>query len=162
MTPFALAVALATALLGAPQGSPAAETAWLPPVRPLVVERPFVAPAGPYAPGHRGVDLKAEPGTPVRAPASGVVRVAGTVAGKDVVSLEHAQPVLGRRGWRTTYEGVRATVTVGESVTAGESLGLVVTHAHGRGVHWGLKLGREYADPLLLLRRPVVLKPLRS
>ena len=149
-----LAVSGAAASPAAPSGP------WRPPVTPLVVERPFVAPAGPYAPGHRGVDLQSAPGTVVRAPASGHVVVAGRVAGKAVVSIEHPHRILGSTGWRTTYEGVRATVTIGERVQAGQPIGTVIVHAHGSGFHWGLKRGRDYADPLLLLRRPVILKPL--
>lgn len=152
-----LLVALATT---SPLGPPAREAPWRPPVVPMVVERPFTAPAGPYAPGHRGVDLRADPGSIVRAPAPGVVRVAGRVAGKAVVSIEHPHRILGRVGWRTTYEGVMARVDVGDTVDAGDPLGAVIAHEHTRGFHWGLKNGRAYADPMLLLRRTVILKPL--
>ena len=136
---------------------------WIAPVAPLVVERPFTAPSGPYSPGHRGVDLAAALGTSVRAPAPGIVRVAGRVAGKDVVSIEHPHRILGRTGWRTTYEGVRATVQVGDRVDQGDRIGSVTgSGGHTGGVHWGLKLGRSYADPLLLLRRTAILKPLSA
>lgn len=152
-----LLVALAST---APWGPPAREGPWQPPVAPIVVERPFAAPAGPYAPGHRGVDLRADPGSIVRAPAPGVVRVAGRVAGKAVVSIDHPHRILGRTGWRTTYEGVVARVDAGDMVDAGDPLGVVIAHEHGPGVHWGLKNRRVYADPMLLLRRTVILKPL--
>ncbi len=139
----------------------ASSTVWLAPVAPLVVERPFTAPSGTYSPGHRGVDLAAAPGTAVRAPAPGVVRVAGRVAGKDVVSIEHPHRILGSTGWRTTYEGVRPTVEVGERVDRGDRIGTIAgSGGHAFGLHWGLKLGRTYANPLLLLRRAIVLKPL--
>lgn len=161
MIPPALVLPLLLVLgPGASQSPAAPGTPWQPPVTPVVVERPFAAPAGPYASGHRGVDLRADPGTVVRAPARGVVRVAGRVADKDIVSLEHPHVLLGRAGWRTTYEGVLAGVDVGEVVRAGDPLGVVVVHAHAKGFHWGLKSGRAYADPMLLLRRSVVLKPL--
>jgi murein DD-endopeptidase MepM/ murein hydrolase activator NlpD len=161
MTLPALALPLVSALI-APLSWAAsgALPAWQPPVVPLVVERPFLAPQGPYSPGHRGVDLGAEPGSTVRAPARGVVRVAGRVAGKAVVSIEHPHRILGRTGWRTTYEGVLAEVDIGDAVAPGDAIGVVVFHDHARGIHWGLKNGRVYADPLLLLRRPIVLKPL--
>ena len=152
-----LLVALASAT---PWGPPTREAPWQPPVAPIVVERPFAAPAGPYAPGHRGVDLRADPGSIVRAPAPGVVRVAGRVAGKAVVSIDHPHRILGRTGWRTTYEGVVARVDAGDMVDAGDPLGVVIAHEHGPGVHWGLKNRRVYADPMLLLRRTVILKPL--
>lgn len=137
---------------------------WLAPVTPLVIERPFTAPAGPYSPGHRGVDLELTPGAAVRAPAHGIVRVAGRVAGKYVVSIEHPHRILGRVGWRTTYDGVLAAVEPGTHVKRGDvigtAVGSIVGDAHTHGLHWGLKRGRTYADPLLLLRRTVVLKPL--
>jgi len=161
MTHLIIALALATGLLSAgPPGPGASGDPWQPPVTPVVVERPFLAPQGPYLPGHRGVDLAAEPGSTVRAPARGVVRVAGRVAGKAVVSIEHPHRILGRTGWRTTYEGVLAEVDIGDVVAPGDAIGVVVLHDHARGIHWGLKNGRVYADPLLLLRRPIVLKPL--
>ena len=137
---------------------------WLAPMTPLIVERPFSAPAGPYSPGHRGIDLWAERGAIVRAPAPGVVRVAGRVAGKDVVSIEHADVILGRTGWRSTYEGVTADVRVGDRVARGSRLGTALGRragdAHTQGVHWGVKHGRTYIDPLRLLQRRIVLKPL--
>lgn len=157
---LSLLVALTSTSPLGPLGPPAREAPWRPPVTPVVVERPFAAPTGPYAPGHRGVDLRADPGSIVRAPAPGVVRVAGPVAGKAVVSIEHPHRILGRVGWRTTYEGVVARVDVGDRVDAGDPLGVVIAHEHTPGVHWGLKNGRVYADPMLLLRRAVILKPL--
>ena len=163
MTLPALALPFVPALI-APLAwaTPGPPLSWQPPVAPLVVERPFLAPPGPYSPGHRGVDLAAEAGAIVRAPAPGVVRVAGRIAGKAVVSLEHPQVILGRPGWRTTYEGVLAGVDVGDVVRAGDPLGVVGGRTHARGIHWGLKNGRVYADPLLMLRRPIVLKPVAN
>jgi hypothetical protein len=56
---------------------------------------------------------------------------------------------------------VLAEVDIGDYVRVGDPLGVVAgAHSHARGIHWGLKNGRVYADPLLLLRRPIVLKPL--
>ena len=156
---------LATGVAVGPAEPPRLATpAWASPVSPLVVERPFAAPSGQYSPGHRGVDLAAPPGTPVRAPAPGVVRFAGRVAGKLVVSIEHPHRILGRTGWRTTYEGIVAIVDVGERVERGDLLGVAAGPGRGHtdGIHWGLRNARTYADPLMLLRRPIVLKPLRD
>ena len=157
MSLVSLLLPLAVSLALPPGAGP---PAWTPPIAPLVVERPFQAPAGPYSPGHRGVDLAAAPGTVVRAPAAGTVRFAGRVAGKAVVSVEHAHPILGRTGWRTTYEGVQPSVEAGDRIRTGEPLGVVIRDGHSAGIHWGLKNGRLYADPMMMLRRPVVLKPL--
>ena len=162
MIPFA---SLACLLLLAPQASVTgllapSVPAWQPPVVPVVVERPFLAPAGPYSPGHRGVDLAAGPGQEVRAAGAGVVRLAGPVAGRPVVSIEHPQRILGLTGWRTTYDSVVPSVRVGERVRTGDIIGRLSPGSHTDGLHWGLRRDDRYADPLLLLRRPVVLKPL--
>ena len=83
---------------------------------------------------------------------------AGTVAGKPVVTVLH-----GRR--RTTYEPVVATVSSGESVAAGSVIGrLAVVASHcfpAACLHWGLREGETYLDPLSLLGGgPVRLLPL--
>src|SRR3954447_17287967 len=69
---------------------------WLRPVDGAVVQ-PFDAPSSPYAPGHRGVDFAAAPGTPVRAANDGVVSFAGSVAGTLHVTIAHDG------GLRTSY-----------------------------------------------------------
>ncbi len=136
--------------------------AWQSPLPPpLVVERPFAPPAAAWDRGHRGVDLAAAPGTPVRSAGSGRVAYAGRLAGRFVISIEHpaAVPGLGT-GWRTTYEGVRPSVAPGATVTGGQEIGVLDPRgAHCSCLHWGLKRASTYADPLLLLRRPIVLKP---
>lgn len=119
--------------------------------RPLVV-RAWEPPASTYGPGHRGVDLAAEPGDPVRAAASGRVSFAGRVAGRGVVSIEVAgsgSPLL-----RTTYEPVLARVTRGDEVVAGQVvavLGPGPFHCAAGCLHWGLRRADAYLDPLSLL-----------
>ena len=109
----------------------------------------FRAPVGPYGAGHRGVDLEARVGQPVRAAGPGTVAFAGTVAGRGVVSLDHAG------GLRTTYEPVVAAVDIGDQVAAGTRLGLLsAAPGHclpGTCLHWGLRRGGVYLDPLTLL-----------
>jgi murein DD-endopeptidase MepM/ murein hydrolase activator NlpD len=58
---------------------------WMPAQGPVV--RGFYARAGPYGPGHRGIDIAAPPGAIARAPAAGKVVFAGPVAGTTWVSL---------------------------------------------------------------------------
>jgi hypothetical protein len=58
------------------------------------VARGFDARAGPYGPGHRGIDIAAPVGELVRAPAAGRVVFAGPVAGVNRVSLLVAPGVL--------------------------------------------------------------------
>src|SRR5690242_19929717 len=76
---------------------------------PAVV-RPFDPPPQPWLPGHRGVDLAAGAGAPVYAAGAGTVRFAGQVAGRGVVSVDHAG------GLRTTYEPVTPAVAEGQAV----------------------------------------------
>ncbi|WP_329334216.1 M23 family metallopeptidase [Streptomyces sp. NBC_00663] len=127
---------------------PAVARTWPVGVRPPVL-RTWEPPPTAYARGHRGVDLAAAPGTPVRAVAAGRVSFAGRVAGKGVVSVELTGTDL-----RTTYEPVRATVKKGEEVTPGEVVGTVEptgSHCTTACVHWGLRRGATYLDPLSLL-----------
>ncbi|MFF0159630.1 murein hydrolase activator EnvC family protein [Streptomyces sp. NPDC005263] len=119
--------------------------------RPAVL-RAWEPPATTYGRGHRGVDLSAPPGAPVRAVAAGRVSFAGRVAGKGVVSVELAG--TGDPPLRTTYEPVRASVKKGEEVTAGAILGTVEptgSHCTTPCVHWGLRRAETYLDPLSLL-----------
>nr|WP_258314886.1 M23 family metallopeptidase [Streptomyces sp. Act143] len=127
---------------------PAVAGAWPVGLRPPVL-RAFEPPPTAYARGHRGVDLAAPAGTPVRAVAAGRVSFAGRVAGKGVVSIDLTGTDL-----RTTYEPVRATVRKGAEVTPGEVVGTVEptgSHCTAMCVHWGLRRGDLYLDPLSLL-----------
>ncbi|WP_256104876.1 M23 family metallopeptidase [Streptomyces sp. ODS05-4] len=152
---------------------PAADAVWpLGPPRPPLL-RGWEPPTSPYGPGHRGVDLAAPPGTPVHAAAAGHVTFAGPVGGRGVLSvtltgtgtntgpapLPGAPPPL-----RTTYEPVRPLVAEGTKVTAGEIVAVVDTtaarsHCATGCLHWGLRQGPAYLNPLALLpptrlRRP--------
>ena len=111
------------------------------------VLRPFEAPAHRYGPGHRGADLAARVGTPVLAALPGRVAFAGLVAGRGVVSVDTG-------GLRTTYEPVAAQVVAGDVVAAGDPLGVLTTGSHCREpcLHWGLRSGEDYLDPLRTLR----------
>ncbi|MFJ3338187.1 peptidoglycan DD-metalloendopeptidase family protein [Streptomyces sp. NPDC086766] len=120
-------------------------------VRPPVL-RGWEPPASVYGPGHRGVDLGASAGAPVRAVAAGRVLFAGRVAGRGVVSV--ALTGTGEPPLRTTYEPVRASVAAGEEVTAGQVVGTVEatgSHCAATCVHWGLLRGDTYLNPLSLL-----------
>ncbi|MFI2508480.1 M23 family metallopeptidase [Streptomyces sp. NPDC018972] len=141
----------AVAPTGEDAGTPAVGRAWPVGVRPRVL-RGWEPPATVYGRGHRGVDLAAPPGTPVRAVAAGRVSFAGRVAGKGVVSVELTG--TGDPPLRTTYEPVRASVTEDDEVTAGEVIGTVAptgSHCTAPCVHWGLLRGDTYLNPLTLL-----------
>ncbi|MGS2614701.1 murein hydrolase activator EnvC family protein [Micromonospora sp. LZ34] len=115
---------------------------------PHLVRR-FDPPAGPWLPGHRGVDLAAAPGATVRAAGPGTVLFAGLVAGRPVVTVGHAG------GLRTTHEPVQPAIAPGTPVAAGTPLGVLLPGHAGcpapACLHWGLRRGREYLDPLALL-----------
>ncbi|GAA3602030.1 murein hydrolase activator EnvC family protein [Agrococcus terreus] len=128
--------------------------AWLWPVPPGPVDRPFEAPAHAYGPGHRGVDLAASPGDAVLAPVDGVVRFAGPVAGRPVLSIEHGGGLV------SSFEPVEASVAAGDAVMRGQRVGtLLAGHDGGTALHLGARLHGAYVDPLPLLgrERPVLL-----
>ncbi|MHB9853956.1 murein hydrolase activator EnvC family protein [Streptomyces krungchingensis] len=130
---------------------PKAGRVWPVGARPPVV-RGWEPPATTYSRGHRGVDLGAAPGAPVRAVAAGRVSFAGRVAGRGVVSVE--LPGTGTPPLRTTYEPVLASVRKGDEVAAGDLLGTVEgggSHCARSCLHWGLLRGSTYLDPLSLL-----------
>lgn len=124
------------------------------PVRGAVL-RLFDPPEVRWAAGHRGVDLAAEPGAVVRAPATGVVAFAGVVAGRGVVTVRHPD------GLRSSLEPVTASVAAGDQVASGDPLGELESRATHPGLHWGVRRGEVYLDPLGLLPSagPVVLLP---
>ena len=152
----------------APAPAPAPHTttganagAWGPPLDgALTVTRPFERLPHPYAAGHRGVDLQGRLGGPVLAAGDGVVVFAGMVAGRPVVSVDHPG------GLRTTYEPVDPSVAAGQPVTRGSPIGTLTAGHAGCPVHaclhWGLRRGETYLDPMALLRpTPVRLLPMR-
>ncbi|MEU2070414.1 M23 family metallopeptidase [Streptomyces anulatus] len=119
--------------------------------RPSVL-RGWEPPTGPYGPGHRGVDLTAGPGARVLAATDGRVSFAGRVAGRGVVAIEVAGS--GSPPLRTTYEPVRALVEEGASTRAGQPVGVLEEgpfHCAEGCLHWGLRRGDAYLDPLSLL-----------
>ncbi len=120
--------------------------------------RRFDPPVHDWLPGHRGVDLVGAPGGVVRAAGAGVVTFAGILAGRGVVTVTHGE-------LRTTYEPLDVDITRGQRVGPGTPLGrLDLGHGDpepGRALlHWGLRRGDVYLDPLRLLGQgPVRLLP---
>ncbi|MGW8568403.1 murein hydrolase activator EnvC family protein [Isoptericola sp. NPDC055881] len=135
-----------------------ADAPWERPV-PGPVAHPFDPPARRWLAGHRGADLAATAGGQVRAPAAGVVSFAGKVAGKPVVVVTHPG------GLRSTFEPVTADVRVGARVGPGAVLGVLApTPGHcapASCLHWGVRRGEVYLDPLAFLgeQAPIVLLP---
>ncbi|MFJ9405528.1 M23 family metallopeptidase [Streptomyces sp. NPDC101393] len=131
------------------------DRAW--PVKGVAGLRPTVLhgwepPPSPWAAGHRGVDLAAAIGSPVRAAAAGRVAFAGKVAGRGVLTIELSRS--GRPPLRTTYEPVRPTARKGERVRAGQPVAVLQHgpfHCRAPCLHWGLRRGKSYLDPISLM-----------
>jgi murein DD-endopeptidase MepM/ murein hydrolase activator NlpD len=153
-TLIAVLVGAFVALL--PIGPPAAAADRLvPPLPPpLKVLHAFVAAPAPWAAGNRGVDLVATAGEPVFAGAAGVVVYAGALAGRGVVSIDDGADHL-------TYEPLEPVVATGSTVTAGQLIGQVAAEVDNCGppgscLHFGVRDGVAYADPMSLLGTPAV------
>jgi nicotinate-nucleotide adenylyltransferase len=112
---------------------------------PGAVVRGF-APVGAYG-GHWGVDLAADPGSPVVAVAAGVVTFAGPVAGHLSVTVLHGGVL------RTSYSYLSAaSVVAGQRVAAGELLGTSGWDHGEAAVHLSLRVGTRYVDPMAWLQ----------
>lgn len=129
------------------------------PLRPEpAVVHDFDPPDSPYGAGHRGVDLAGTVGQTVHTALAGTVSYAAPLAGRGVVVVDHGAT-------RTTYEPVRASVSVGDPVARGAAIGrleLPGSHCFPRAcLHWGWIQGETYLDPLRLVGAgPVRLLPL--
>lgn len=147
---LSLAIASLTFSPAAGAASGSATTHWVWPLSGQIhVLRRFEPPSGPYAPGHRGVDLSTTVGQQVHAAGSGVVTFTGSIGGTPMVTVTHG-------ALRTTYQPVAASVHVAELVVAGESIGAITIAPTHCGLlpsclHWGLLRGSTYLDPLTLV-----------
>jgi murein DD-endopeptidase MepM/ murein hydrolase activator NlpD len=128
------------------------------------VVRGFELPAGPYGPGHRGIDVAVAVGERARAPTAGRVAFAGPVAGATWVSLAVAPGVLVTLGPLLDM----ATAT-GRRAPAGAPIGRVAS-GHGPAppatgvgpasgqaatLHLSVRVDGVYVDPLpYLVDRP--------
>ncbi|MGK0714509.1 M23 family metallopeptidase [Leucobacter sp. W1153] len=129
---------------------------WLPPLgHPLTVNSPFSLAGGPYAAGHRGIDLPARTGDTVRAPASGRVTFVGTVVDRPVLTLRIDARTL------VSFEPLSSTLREGDEVLRGEVIGEVGTGGHclASCLHLGARVDGEYVNPLRFLRHKPVLLP---
>ena len=146
----ALPVPLAiTGLPAAAQPAPPAAGAVPPAVVALLpvdgaVVGTFDPPDSPYGSGHRGVDLAADPGTPVVAALAGTVVFSGEVAGVGWVTIDHGG------GLATTYGPLDPrSVAAGDVVGPGTEVGLVAPGADH--LDWGARVDGAYVDPLALV-----------
>lgn len=155
---------VAHSVTSAPEQRPAAadtrpDVGYTAPSGPVpVVLRAFDRPPQPWAAGHRGVDLAASGSVPLVAPERGTVTFVGRVVDRGVLVLEHPD------GLRTSLEPVSSHLRAGDTVARGEAVARLedgVEHCLlGPCVHWGVRSGEQYLDPMLLLgERRVVLLP---
>jgi hypothetical protein len=131
--------------------------AWAWPVDGPVL-RPFVLGDDPYAGGqHRGIDIGAPSGTPVRAPAAGTVSFAGTVpTGGKTITIRTGDGYAVTLLHLGTY-----SVSRGDAVAEGDVLGSAGASGHTSGstpyVYLGVRRAEDpdgYVDPLGLLPAP--------
>jgi hypothetical protein len=137
-----LVAALLLVLTSAPA---AASERWTWPVHGNVVT-PFALGPDRFAPGqHRGIDIAAAAGAPVRAACSGTVRFAGRVPGRG-----RGVTVVCGALVATHLELGRTTVRRGTPVRRGDTVGTVAASHVQLGAR---RLGRAhgYVDPLALL-----------
>lgn len=108
---------------------------------------------GPITSRHWGTDFDSPIGTPVIAPAPGVVALAETLAVRGMaVILDHGLGVF-----TCYYHLSRTDVRVGQEVQRGDRLGLsgatgAVTGPH---LHWELRVRGEAVDPMAWTRQTV-------
>ena len=95
---------------------------------------------------HTGVDIAAPPGTPIRAPAAGVVTFAGTLPGYgNVIVLTHGF------GFKTFYgHNQRNVVAKGAHITRGQQIAAVGNTGYSTGahLHYEVLLNDAPHDPL--------------
>ena len=140
-------VVATTPASGAVGAADLAGRGWEWPVRPVVIERPYAAPATRYGAGHRGIDLRPVAGDAVRAPAAGSVAFVGDVAGRGILTVDHGDGLV------TTFEPVRTEAAAGAPVARGDVVATVALGGHTApgAVHFGVRLDGEYVNPMLLL-----------
>lgn len=113
------------------------------------VLRGFEPPSSAYGAGHRGIDIGAPLGSPVRAPGEGVVTFAGSVAGARFVSIAHPDGVRTTVSWLSEI-----LVARGDPVERGGLVGRSGVGHPGSArahLHLSARAGEVYLDPMLLL-----------
>ena len=150
IVPLFVIVALSAAPVVPSVGPIAAATAevastWTwPVVGPVVV--PFDPPDSPYGAGHRGIDIAPALGTPVVAPADGVVTFAGPVGGRLFVTIDHGGGVLSTASFLSSV-----TVRRDDAVTGGQQVGTTGGGHAGSPtpvLHFSVRRDDAYEDPL--------------
>lgn len=131
---------------GSASGSCVALMRW--PLNGAQIVGKYDAPKQQWLPGHRGLDLRADPQEAIIAPADGMIAFSGSVGGKAVVTIRHGGSLS---GLTSTFEPAKAERDVGAHVAKGERFAHVEgesDHCNDHCLHWGIKSeGRQYTDP---------------
>ncbi|KNB52052.1 M23 family metallopeptidase [Streptomyces caatingaensis] len=110
--------------------------AWVKPVDGYVVGQPFGASGNMWANKHSGQDLVVPTGTPVKAVHRGVVVKAGPNGGGDGAAYGNAIVIKHDDNTYSQYAHLSSiAVQVGQSVTAGQQIGLSGSTGNSSGPH---------------------------
>ena len=135
------------------QSEPAAPESWLPPMEGetgRVMGYSYDPTFGDHR-YHHGIDVMAEPGTAVKAAASGTVVVARTDGQwGGIVSISHGG------GWETDYRCIEPRAGYGDEVQAGQIIGYILEEAAYEAaseahLHFEMYQDGEEVDPLSCL-----------
>jgi murein DD-endopeptidase MepM/ murein hydrolase activator NlpD len=143
---------------------PAAAETWTWPVHGPVIGV-FEPPETPFGSGHRGIDVAVPVGTVVVAADAGVVAFAGPVGGHLFVTLDHGGGLTSTYSWLSSLQVRRGDVVARGAPIASTGPGHPAsTMPH---LHFGVRVGDVYQDPLAYLGPPSVsdyirLAPLRA
>jgi len=146
-------VALVVLMLAIATGSGSAAMSagpggWTWPVVGPVIQA-FDPPDTPYGSGHRGIDIAAEVGTTIVAPADGTVTFAGPIGGYLFVTIDHGGGLSSTYSWLS-----EKLIRKGDRVLQGQPIALTGWGHPGAPIqhlHLGVKLDGAYVDPLSYL-----------
>lgn len=163
-----IVIALLSALLltaPMPGAATASQSAsWVTPVPAMEIVEAFDPPDKPWLKGHRGIDVLAVAGEPLRAPTLGSIRFRGSVAGMPTVSI------LTDSGHIVSFQPASTKLSRGDRFSAGEEIGVVEAGARcdepclhiGAWLAAGTKVyidpaklfGQEFSTLLPMARKP--------
>jgi murein DD-endopeptidase MepM/ murein hydrolase activator NlpD len=129
---------------------------WEWPIDPPVVKRYAEIPEQNWKTGHRGIDLLSAADGAVHSPADGYISAINSFGTKHIVSVTHGE-------LRSTFESVTTTLKINDPVQRGQIIGyLHETSDHclpDLCLHWGVKRGETYLDPINFVQgEPVLLE----